>query len=79
VTINGDRGALGAGPMGPLVLLSRDVYLIGLVALGATRRALPGLPVAVGPYTGRRPARTVTPYREERCLPMPRYARLGRS
>ena len=59
--------------------LSHRVYLIGLAGRGVTRRDRHGLPVAVGPHPGPRPACTVTPYREERCLLMPRYAQPGRS
>lgn len=71
MTTSRERGALSP------VRLSRHVYLISLAGPSATRRGLPGLPVAVGPYPGRRPACTATPYREERCLLMPRYAQPG--
>jgi hypothetical protein len=86
MTTNRDRGApraahLAVGPLaaGRPAGLSRRFYLISLTSSGATRRELPGLPVAVGPYPGPRPAYTVTPYREDRCLLMPRYAQSGRS
>ena len=83
-------GPLAAGPIaavpiaavpiaaGP-ICLSRRFYLISLADSGVTRRDPRGLPVAVGPYPGPRPACTVTPYREDRCLPIPRYAQPGRS
>lgn len=68
-TIRG-RSALGATPRGLLVSLSRGVHPIGLVVPGVIRRAHE-LPVAVGPYPGRRPPRPVAPHREERCPAMP--------
>jgi hypothetical protein len=73
MTTNRDRGTVRA-----LVRLSRRVSSTGRAGSGATRRELHGLLVA-GPYPGLRPACTVTPYREERCLLMPRYAPRGRS
>ena len=90
MTTNRDRDArrvapiaaasLAAGPRGLPVRLSQRACLIGLAGPGVTRRELlHGLPVAVGPYPGLRSACTVTPYREERCLLMPRYAQPGRS
>jgi hypothetical protein len=86
MTTNRDRGAPRAArpAVRPLVAerptgLSRRFYLTSLASSGATRRKLPGLPLAVGPYPGLRPVYTVTPYREDRCLLMPRYAQPGRS
>lgn len=76
MTTNGDRRTRAAGTP---VRLSRRFPLIGLAGPGVTRRNLHGLLVAAGPYPGPRPACTVTPYREERCLLMPRYARSGRT
>jgi hypothetical protein len=72
-------GPLTAGPIGRPTCLSRRFYLISPADSGVTRRDPRGLPVAVGPYPGPRPACTVTPYREDRCLLMPRYAQPGRS
>jgi hypothetical protein len=85
MTTNRDRGALRAATLavGPLaagpVCLSRRFYLISLADSGVTRRDPRRLPVAVGPYPGPRPACTVTPYREDRCLLMPRCTQPGRS
>jgi hypothetical protein len=73
MTTSRDRSAVRA-----LVHLSRHASPTGLAGPGVTRRDLPGLPVVAGPYPGLRPACTVTPHREERCLPMPRYAPPGR-
>lgn len=42
------RTALGAGPLGLLIRLSRGVHPIGLVTPGVTRWALYENPVAVG-------------------------------
>jgi hypothetical protein len=88
MTTNRDRGALraatltveplAAGPTVRLTGLSR-FYLIDRADYGVTRRDLRGLPVAVGPHPGPRSACTVTPYREDRCLLMPRYAQPSRS
>jgi hypothetical protein len=75
MTTNEDRRALAAGPP---VFLSRRFSLIGRTGPGVTRRSLPGPLVTAGPYPGPRPACTVTPYREDRCLFMPRYAQPGR-
>jgi hypothetical protein len=72
-------GPLAAGPTGRLARLSRRFYLIDRTDYGVTRRDLSGLLVAAGRYPGLRPACTVTPYREDRCLLMPRYAQPGRS
>jgi hypothetical protein len=74
MTTNRSRGAAR-----PLVRLSRRVSPTGLPGPGATRRDLHRLLVVARPYPGLRPACTVTPYREERCLPMPRYTPPGRS
>jgi hypothetical protein len=72
-------GTLAAGLMGRSTRLSRRFYRIGLAGFGVTRRDPRRLPVAVGPHPGPRSACTVTPYREDRCLLMPRYAQPGRS
>jgi hypothetical protein len=92
MTTNRDRGALRAatlavgplaaeplatGPTGRSTRLSRRFYRIGLAGFGVTHRDSRRLPVAVGLYRGPRPACTVTPYREDRCLLMPRYAPPG--
>jgi hypothetical protein len=87
MTTNRDRGVfraatlavgpLAAGPTGLLTRLSRRFYLIDRAGYGVTRRDLRGLPVAVGPHPGPRSACTVTPYREDRCLLMPRNTQPG--
>ena len=69
MTINKDRDVVRA-----LVRLSRRPSPTRLAGPGAIRRHLHGLLVVAGPYPGLRLACTVTPHREERCLPMPRYA-----
>jgi len=61
------RSVLRAEPERLLVDLPRGVHPIGLVTSGVIRRAVDELPVAVGPYPGRRPSRPVAPHREERC------------
>ena len=72
MTTNRSRGVAR-----PPARLSRPVSPLGLAGPGVIRRDLHGLLVAAGPYPGLRPACTVTPHREERCLPMPSYARPG--
>ncbi len=72
-------GPLAAGPLGRPTHRSHRFYPVSLADSGVTRRDPRGLPVAVGPYPGPRPACTITPYREDRCLLMPRYTQPGRS
>ena len=76
MTTNRGQGVLAAAPP---VRLSRRISPNGHAESGATRLALPQPHVAAWPYPGQRLARAVTPYREERCLSMPRYARPGRA
>jgi hypothetical protein len=76
MTTNKGRDALTAGLP---VLESRRFPLSGLAGSGVIGRDPHGLAVAARPYPGQRPACPVTPHREERCLPMPRYARSGRT
>ena len=68
MTTNRSRGAVR-----PLVRRPSRISPTGLAGPGAIRRGLYGLLVATGPYPGLRLACTVTPHREERCLPMPKY------
>jgi hypothetical protein len=94
MTTNRDRGALRAASLtaGPLALRPLAAGLMGrptrlsrrfcLHRPRQFRRNPPGAAqasCAVRPYPGLRPACTVTPYREDRCLLMPRYAQPGRS
>lgn len=69
MTTNRSRGAVR-----PLARRLLCISPTGLAGSGVIRRDLHGLLVVAGPYPGLRPACTVTPHREERCLPMPRYA-----
>jgi hypothetical protein len=73
MTINKDRGTVRA-----LVRLSHRTSPTGPAGPGAIRRHLHGLLVVARPYPSLRLACTVTPHREERCLPMPRYVPPGR-
>jgi len=74
MTTSSDHGTVRS-----LARRSRRVSPTGLAGPGVTRHDLHGLLIAAGPYPGLRPACTVTPHREERCLPMPMYAPPARS
>jgi len=76
MTTNRGQGILAAAPA---ARRSRRISPNGLAGPGVTHRAPRRSHVAVRPYPGRRLACAVTPYREGRCLLMPRYAPPGRS
>ena len=76
MTTNQGQGILAAASAVPV---PRRISPNGLAGPGVTHRAPRGSHVAVRPYPGLRLACAVTPYREERCLLMPRYTPPGRS
>lgn len=76
MTTNRGQGVLAAASA---VRLSCRISPSGPAGTGVTHLGPCGSHVAVRPYPGRRLACAVTPYREGRCLLMPRYAPPGRS
>lgn len=76
MTTNQGQSVLAAASAVPV---SRHISPNGFAGPGVTHRAPCGAHVAVRPYPGLRLACAVTPYREGRCLFMPRYAPPGRS
>src|SRR5512142_2876695 len=71
MTTNRDRGILATASA---VRLPCRISPNGLTGPGVTHRGPRGSHVAVRPHPGWRLACAVTPYREGRCLLMPRYA-----
>ena len=76
MTTNRGQGVLAAASA---VRLSCRISPNGLIGPDVTHRGPCGSQVAARPYPGWRLACAVTPYREGRCLLMPRYAPPGRS